>query len=124
MEKNSKNRVDRPDAPTEIDFPRRQLGRVEHDHLGNARMEWAPLSDRAANDRQVLALLDGAEAKAAQPLAIDRDHSRGFEPYGSGRTSAFEPPRETPRKPKDLRKLGEWLKMTRELEERRKRGED
>ena len=25
---------------------------------------------------------------------------------------------------KDLRKLGEWLKMTRELEERRKRGED
>lgn len=114
MEKNHKNRVERPGAPTEIDFPRRQLGRVVHDHLGNARMEWAPQSDRAASDRQVLAVLDGAEATATQPLDIDRDLGRSFEPYGSGRSSAFEPPREAPRKPKDLRKLGEWLKMKKE----------
>ena len=125
MEKNYKNRVDRPGAPTEIDLPRRQMGRIVHDHLGNARMEWAPLSERAATERQVLEVLDGSGTQGGQDLSIDRDYGRSFEPYGSGRKSAFDPPpRDPPRKPKDLRKLGEWLKLTRELEERRKRGED
>ena len=127
------NNYKRPDSgvehPTEVAFPRRRLGRVEHDHLGNARMEWALLPDSQANGRQVLEIVDDAPAGKTRAagkaeLGLQHDSDRSFEPYGSGRASVFEPPREAPRKPKDLRKLGEWLKLTRELEERRKRGED
>ncbi|MCU0758754.1 MAG: hypothetical protein MUF07_06100 [Steroidobacteraceae bacterium] len=118
-----------PDAvePTEVAIPRRRLGRVEHDERGNARMEWALLPEGHASERQVLTILDEPGAgESTTPLSLARDPKRGFSPYGDARGGAFGPPAETPsrRKPKDLRKLGEWLKLTRELEERRKRGED
>lgn len=110
------------EAPEDIAFPRRRLGRVEHDHRGNARMEWALLPEDDAANRPVLEILEGDATR--QPKAYELKASaykRGFEPYGRDAAAA---PAEAPRKPKDLRKLGEWLKMTRELEERRKRGED
>jgi hypothetical protein len=135
MGRNYDTRV--PDAlePTEVAIPRRRLGRVEHDERGNARMEWALLPEGLASERQVLTILDEPGAgpaagpgpgPAAPPLSLARDSERGFNPYDDGRSGAFEPPAPPParRKPKDLRKLGEWLKLTRELEERRKRGED
>ncbi len=106
-------------------FPRRRLGRVEHDERGNARMEWALLPERAGDaERVVLELLDDSSAGAPASQS-PRPACGGFQPYGSGHVDPFGPaPRtEAPRKPKDLRKLGEWLKMTKELEERRKRGE-
>ena len=110
------------EAPEDIAFPRRRLGRVEHDHRGNARMEWALLPEDDAANRPVLEILEGDATR--QPKAYELKASaykRGFEPYGRDAAAA---PAEAPCKPKDLRKLGEWLKMTRELEERRKRGED
>lgn len=110
------------ETPEEIAFPRRRLGRVEHDHRGNARMEWALLPEDAGADRPVLEILEGDATR--EPKAYELKASsfkRGFEPYGR---DAGAVPTEAPRKPKDLRKLGEWLKLTRELEERRKRGEE
>jgi hypothetical protein len=114
-----------PEEPTSVAFPRRRLGRVEHDERGNARMEWALLPESAGiADRVVLELLDDSSAGAPASQS-PRPARGGFQPYGSGHVDPFGPaPRtEAPRKPKDLRKLGEWLKMTKELEERRKRGE-
>jgi hypothetical protein len=113
-----------PEEPTSVAFPRRRLGRVEHDERGNATMEWAPLPEApGATDRVVLEILDdpGLVNRAAPARGAA---SRGFQPYASGHVDPFgAAPATAPRKPKDLRKLGEWLKMTKELEERRKRGE-
>ncbi len=120
VDRNDKRRSG-PEEPTSVAFPRRRLGRVEHDSCGNARMEWAPLPETAAtSDRVVLEILD--EPGGGNPLATAARPSRGgFQPYGNGHLAP--PPSAPPRKPKDLRKLGEWLKMTRELEEQRKRDE-
>lgn len=127
MGKDYKNRVPAPGQPTDVAFPRRRLGRVEHDERGNARMEWALLPESLASERLVLEILDepGAGGGREPGLTLARDAGRDFTPYGNAGKGAFSPPAPEPRrKPKDLRKLGEWLKMTRELEERRKRGED
>lgn len=121
-----KNSRTRTAAPTEIAFPRRRLGRVEHDHLGNARMEWARLPDNPDGGRDVLKLVEDSPGRSDHlnpPLKTEHYRSSGFEPYQRV-GSAFAAPQEAPRKPKDLRKLGEWLKMTRELEERRKRAKN
>ena len=113
-----------PEEPTSVAFPRRRLGRVEHDERGNARMEWALLPDTTDNaDRVVLELLE-EPAPGVRAAPAPRPSRSGFQPYGSGHVDPFgAAPAAAPRKPKDLRKLGEWLKMTKELEERRKRGE-
>jgi len=110
------------EQPSSIAFPRRRLGRVEHDERGNARMEWALLNDDStAGERVVLELAKERGAGGTARAGGERADRGGFQPYGS--PSVFTPEPEPPRKPKDLRKLGEWLKMTRELEARRKRGE-
>jgi hypothetical protein len=123
VDRNDKRRSG-PEEPTSVAFPRRRLGRVEHDERGNARMEWALLPEKSGNaDRVVLELLDDS-AVGAPAAQSPRPARGGFQPYGSGHVDPFGvAPAAAPRKPKDLRKLGEWLKMTRELEERRKRGE-
>lgn len=96
---------------------RRRLGRVEHDDRGNARMEWALMPEKEAGKRVVLELLDepGADG-GANPGRV----AHGFQPYSDG-TAILNPESTPPRKPKDLRKLGEWIKLTREMEARRKR---
>ncbi len=56
-------------------------------------------------------------------MAVERPKAAGFDPYarvGAG-VQAGNDPGATSRR--DLRKLGEWIKMKRELEERRARGE-
>ena len=57
----------------------------------------------------------GANAK----LSVERVRSRGFDPYariGAGPVAAEQ---KKPAGKRDLRKLGEWIKMKRELDERR-----
>ncbi|MEO7244895.1 MAG: hypothetical protein ABIX12_07090 [Rubrivivax sp.] len=126
-DRNNKRRSG-PERPTNVAFPRRKLGRVEHDERGNARMEWALLPEDATGSEQrlVLELLEEPGAGgAARPHALARVPGAAFQPYGGGASAPFAQaePADAPRKPKDLRKLGEWLKMTRELEARRKDGE-
>jgi hypothetical protein len=121
MKEDRSKRLTGLEEPTNTAFPRRRLGRVEHDERGNARMEWALLPEHATADRVVLELL---EEPGATPAAAPRPARGGFQPYGGGPADAFAGASPAaPRKPKDLRKLGEWLKMTRELEARRKRGD-
>jgi hypothetical protein len=88
---------------------RRRLGKVVHDDRGNASVEWrAAPSD---HERQVLEVLgeDG--------LTLTTEET-SYDPYASGR----------PRKPgggarTDLRKLSEWIKKMRELEQRKRNGD-
>lgn len=92
---------------------RRRIGRIVHDERGNARVDWhdAP----ADYQRQVFELED-----QPGPLSIQKP-ARTFDPY----ECATLP--ETNKKPaapkKDLKKLSEWIKLMRDLEERKRRGE-
>ena len=100
--------ADHQDAPA-----RRRVGQIVHDDRGNASVRWhdAPADYR----RQVFEI----ESEERHGLQLETK-PRSFDPYASVH----------PREPKksagpktDLRKLSEWIKMMRDLEERKRRGE-
>jgi hypothetical protein len=92
---------------------RRRLSRVRHDDRGNAYVEWvdapAELAERPKLEiqREPRELQLDTERKAYNPYANDSGVARK-----SGNTSRT-----------DLRKLSEWIRMMRELEERKRAGE-
>lgn len=92
---------------------RRRIGRIVHDDRGNARVDWV----NAPSDykRPVFEI----EKESKRGLSIQTP-SRTFNPYEC--TPLPHAKKEAaPRK--DLKKLSEWIKLMRELEERKLRGE-
>jgi hypothetical protein len=103
------------------DSERRRIGKVVHDDRGNASVKWTD----APSDyqRPVLEL-----ARDSTPA---RKPEEAFNPYAHGatRSTASSTPgsatstRSTGNTTRtDLRKLSEWIKMMRELEERKRNG--
>jgi hypothetical protein len=89
---------------------RRRVGTVVHDDRGNAKVEWRAAP--ADEERPVLELLgeDGLSLKTDEV---------SYDPYSRTRPSRAGASRRT-----DLRKLSEWIKKMRELEERKREDED
>ena len=89
---------------------RRRVAKVVHDDRGNASVEWqaAPVGE----ERQVLEVLgeDGLRVKSDEV---------SYDPY-----SRHRPLRARNGKRTDLRKLSEWIKQMRELEERKRTDAD
>ncbi len=105
---NKKGIEEKPVGP---EANRRRVGMIVHDERGMASVEWhdAPTDE----ERPVLEILGNPK------LAVQDEAS--YDPYS--RHSASLPklnPGNTTRT--DLRKLSEWIKMKRELEERKLRG--
>jgi hypothetical protein len=102
---------------------RRRASQIVHDERGNARVEWIdagyagePLERAPLSIQDIPARGDGAK------LAVERKRSSGFDPYA--RVGAAHVPE--PKKPtgkRDLRKLGEWIKLKRDLDARKGSGE-
>jgi hypothetical protein len=88
---------------------RRRIGRIVHDDRGNASVDW--LDAPSDYERQVLELEDAPGA-----LSIKKA-PRTFDPYAN---ATLPEPKKTAAPRKDLRKLSEWIKMMRELEERKR----
>lgn len=92
---------------------RRRLSRVRHDDRGNAYVEWidapAELVERPKLEiqREPWELQLEEERNARNPYANDAGVARK-----TGNTTR-----------RDLRKLSEWIKMMRELEERKRAGD-
>lgn len=123
-----------PDGPprtTDGRIQRRKLGRIIRDERGTTTMEWA-LEDSDA-ERVVLQILEdpvphsinGFQASHAPQVSQVSQVSQVFQarapdaplamlPYGQPEILDAEP--DAPRRPKDLRKLSEWIKLTRKLE--------
>ncbi|GAC1453295.1 MAG: hypothetical protein PVS2B3_09400 [Steroidobacteraceae bacterium] len=87
---------------------RRRLGTVVHDDRGNASVRW--LDAPPDYERPLLEVL------ASPDLTLKADES--CDPYARRQTRGGGTPART-----DLRKLSEWIKLVRELEERKKRGD-
>ena len=99
---------------------RRRVSQIVHDDRGNARVEWidagfagqpierAPLSIESTPAR-------GASAK----LSVERVRASGFDPYARVGAAHIPEPKKQQSGKRDLRKLGEWIKLKRELDARK-----
>jgi hypothetical protein len=92
---------------------RRRIGKILHDDRGNAFVDWR---DAPADYQRPVLEIEGERPKA---LSI-QTAPRHFNPYERP-TLQEEPKAAAPRK--DLKKLSEWIKLMRELEERKRKGE-
>ena len=110
-----------PSGATSI-LERRRIAKVVHDDRGIASVEWV----KAPQDGERVELaLEESEPKYRR--------ESGYDPYQKAAKARLESkpqtrpgaePPERPAKPRDLRKLSEWIKQMRELEARKQRGED
>jgi hypothetical protein len=85
---------------------RRRIGTIVHDERGNASVEWQAAP--ADEERQVLEVLgDGHLTLKSEDVSYDPYSRKNTSRPGSGKRT-------------DLRKLSEWIKKMRELEERKR----
>ena len=101
---------DRPVATESAE--RRRIARIVHDERGNKTVDW---HDAPADYKRTVLEVEAE----AQGLAIQKA-PRNFDPYA--RATPVEAKKDSGTR-KDLRKLSEWIKMMRELEERKLKGE-
>jgi hypothetical protein len=98
---------------------RRRASQIVHDERGNARVEWIDAGYAGVElERAPLSVEQTPARGEGAKLAVERTRAKGFDPYA--RVGAAHVPE--PKKPtvkRDLRKLGEWIKLKRELDERR-----
>jgi hypothetical protein len=94
------------------DAQRRRIGRIVHDDRGNASVNWRDAP--SGYKRQVFELEETPGALSIQKAAPT------FNPY---ETATLPEPKKSAGPKKDLKKLSEWIKMMRDLEERKRRGE-
>jgi hypothetical protein len=120
-QKGKPNSAEDPTGATSI-LERRRIAKVVHDERGNASVEWVKAPEEG--ERVALALED--TETTARP-------ERGYDPYqkaakarsgGPPSQQSGPGPSDRPGKPRDLRKLSEWIKQMRELEARKQRGDD
>jgi hypothetical protein len=101
------------------------MGRVVHDDRGNALVQWQeapPDFERPVLEVEasgIHRLLHGQEG------SLSLDSQRSFDPYASSGPLERKRPNHSAGSTSrtDLRKLSAWIKMMRELEERKQRGE-
>jgi hypothetical protein len=111
VDTNIKKKAGQRAAP--VDSERRRIGTVVHDERGNASLSWRD-APAALVERPVLEVL------GEQQLKLKTDDS--CDPYA--RRTLQEPSARAAGTRTDLRRLSEWIKMMRELEQRKRHGED
>jgi len=103
---NHKKRLPQDATPPE---ERRRIGTVVHDDRGNASVKWKAAP--ADHERPVLEVLGDHN------LSLNTEEA-SYDPYARNRTRKGGVGKRT-----DLRKLSEWIKQMRELEERKRNGD-
>ena len=133
-DENSKLKPGDRDAPAtqSSGLTRNNSGRVKFDDRGNAVWEWSVTTGSFATDistsrlkkleNQTLSLADEAPVPPASGIVKPNPKgvAQGYSPYDSGLLAKTARP---PAKKKDLRRLGEFLKL-REQATRNKQDED
>lgn len=110
----------RPDSPREASadtIERRRIGRVVRDERDSAVVEWMD----APSDYQRVHL--SIEGDSALPQGGVKRAANGYNPYETISPSKSKSPDKRPAQ-RDLRKLSAWIKQMREIEARKKRGDD
>jgi hypothetical protein len=117
---------DKQDSPT---LQRRRIGQIVHDDRGSASVEWRDAPPD--HERQKLEIEDTrgsgrGDTKLRGGFQLEVRNDDTFNPYDRSPDSPAGKPG-TPNGPKggkrDLKKLSEWIKTMRAIEERKKNGE-
>ena len=102
---------------------RRRASQIVHDERGNARVEWIDAGYAGVPlERAPLSIQDTPARGDNAKLSVERKRASGFDPYARV-GAAHIPEQKKPQGKRDLKKLGEWIKMKRELEARKESGE-
>jgi hypothetical protein len=98
---------------------RRRASQIVHDDRGNARVEWIDAGHAGVPlDREPLSIESIPARGVNAKLTVERKGASGFDPYARVGAAHIPESKKAPVK-KDLRKLGEWIKLKRELESRK-----
>jgi hypothetical protein len=99
---------------------RRRASQIVHDDRGNARVEWIDAGYAGVELERAPLTIESTPARGeAAKLSVERNRAGGFDPYARVGAGHHIPEPKKPQGKRDLRKLGEWIKMKRELEERK-----
>jgi hypothetical protein len=102
---------------------RRRVSQIVHDDRGNARVEWIDAGQAGAEiDRAPLSIETTPPRGENGKLVVERKRAGGFDPYARVGTAGVREPAK-PTGKRDLRKLGEWIKLKRELDAKKASGE-
>lgn len=102
---------------------RRRASQIVHDDRGNARVEWIDAGYAGVPlERAPLSIEQSPPRGEAAKLAVERNRAKGFDPYARVGNAHVPDQKKQPAK-RDLKKLGEWIKLKRELEARKATGE-
>ena len=102
---------------------RRRASQIVHDERGNARVEWIDAGRAGVPlERAPLTVEQSPPRGDTAKLKVERTRSNGFDPYARVGAAHIPPPKKAPAK-RDLRKLGEWIKLKRELDARKESGD-
>ena len=95
------------------------MSQIVHDDRGNARVEWIDAGFAGVQiDRAPLSIESTPARGDSAKLSVERKRASGFDPYARV-GAAHVPEAKKPQGKRDLRKLGEWIKLKRELDERK-----
>ena len=120
-----------PDDDTKDDrnFERRRIGTIVHDDRGSASVEWRdapPDHERQKLEVEETRGSSRGDSKLRRGLSLEVHNDDTFNPYDR-KPDTFAGRPGDPGGPKggkrDLKKLSEWLKLMRAMEERKKNGE-
>jgi len=107
-----------PQAPN-----RRRVSQIVHDDRGNARVEWIDAGFAGQPLERAPLSIENTPARGEHgKLTVERGRAGGFDPYQRVGNAHLPEPRK-PAGKRDLRKLGEWIKLKRELEARKDQGD-
>jgi hypothetical protein len=114
VKKDNRLPVSPPDATSDT-AERRRIGRIVRDDRDSATVEWV---DAPADYSRVPLSIEGSLPRGTKRAVT------GYNPYET--ISPRKSQADADKRPvnRDLRKLSEWIKQMRELEERKKRGDD
>ena len=99
---------------------RRRASQIVHDDRGNARVEWIDAGYAGVELERAPLSIEPTPARGdGARLSVERKRAGGFDPYARVGAGHNVPEPKKPQGKRDLRKLGEWIKLKRELEERK-----
>jgi hypothetical protein len=99
---------------------RRRVSQIVHDDRGNARVEWIDAGFAGAPLERAPLSIESTPARGENgKLAVERKRSSGFDPYARVGAAHIPEPKKQQGGKRDLRKLGEWIKLKRELDARK-----
>jgi hypothetical protein len=103
---------------------RRRASQIVHDDRGNARVEWIDAGYAGVPlERAPLSIEQTPSRGDSSKLVVERVRAKGFDPYARVGAAHVPEQKKQPVK-RDLKKLGEWIKLKRELDARKTSGDE